>query len=87
MYVLKYSNRAKKDLSKLDKATARLIIAWLSKNIDNCENPRIHGKALKGNLSEFWRYRVGDYRILCLINDNELVIQAITIGHRREIYL
>lgn len=87
MYSLKYSQRALKDLSKLDKSISRIIVSWLSKNIDNCEDPRVHGKSLKGNLAGFWRYRVGDYRVLCTINDNELVVQAITIGHRKEIYL
>ncbi|MEY0834529.1 type II toxin-antitoxin system RelE/ParE family toxin, partial [Providencia alcalifaciens] len=48
--------------------------------------PRQSGKSLKGELGEFWRYRVGDYRILCEIRDDELVILATTIGHRKEIY-
>ena len=87
MYSLKFSQKALKDLSKLDKSIARLIVSWLIKNIDNCDNPRIHGKSSKGNLCGFWRYRVGDYRILCTINDGELVVQAITIGHRKEVYL
>ena len=49
-------------------------------------DPRQLGKPLKGELGEFWRYRVGDYRILCEIRDDELVILAATIGHRREVY-
>ncbi|MBN6454291.1 type II toxin-antitoxin system RelE family toxin [Escherichia coli] len=48
--------------------------------------PRISGKPLKGELGVFWRYRVGDYRILCEIRDEELVILAATIGHHREVY-
>lgn len=86
MYKLVVSEKVLKQLKKIDKPIAKLILIWLEKNVDNCENPRIHGKALKGNLNEYWRYRVGDYRILCLINDNELVVLAISIGHRKDIY-
>lgn len=50
------------------------------------DNPRLHGKALTGDLKGLWRYRIGDYRLLADINDFELVIIAIDIGHRREIY-
>jgi len=87
MYKLFYSSKALKQLSKFDKQVAKLIVSWLSKNVDNSENPYIHGKRLKGNLASFWRYRVGDYRILCNIKDNELIVIVITIGHRKEIYL
>ena len=86
MYKLVVSEKVLKQFKKLDKSVAKLIILWLEKNIDNCENPRIHGKALKGNLNEYWRYRVGDYRILCLIKNDELVVLTVAIGHRKEIY-
>ena len=86
MYTLVLSEKAIKQLKKIDKSSAKLIISWLEKNIDNCNNPRIHGKALKGNLAEYWRYRVGDYRILCSIEDEELIVIAIAVGHRKDIY-
>lgn len=86
MYTLVLSEKALKQLKKIDKSSAKLIISWLEKNIDNCSNPRIHGKSLKGNLAEYWRYRVGDYRIICSIEDDELVVIAIAIGHRKDIY-
>lgn len=86
MFKLNYSETAVKNLSKLDKQVARTIIAWLSKNIDKSDDPRIYGKPLKGNLCKIWRYRIGDYRVLCLINDDELLVIAITIGHRKDIY-
>ena len=86
MYTLVLSEKAIKQLKKIDKSSAKLIISWLEKNIDNCNNPRIHGKALKGNLAEYWRYRVGDYRIICSIEDEELVVIAIAVGHRKDIY-
>lgn len=85
-YQLLYSEQAARELSKLDKGIARLIVAWLRKNVRDCENPRIHGKALGHNLSGLWRYRIGDYRVICEIRDNELVVLALSVGHRREIY-
>lgn len=86
MWRLIFSKRADKQLSKIDPGVRRVILAWLLKNIDGCENPRLHGKSLTGNYSSKWRYRVGDYRILCEICDSELVVLAIEIGHRRDIY-
>jgi len=70
----------------MDKQNARRIIDFMDFRIAVLDDPRQSGKSLKGELGEFWRYRVGDYRILCEIKDNELVILAATIGHRREIY-
>ncbi len=75
-----------KQFKKLDIYTKRIIKAWIEKNLINCENPRQHGKGLTANLSGLWRYRIGDYRLICIIEDNKLVITALNIGHRREIY-
>ena len=86
MYTLKYSERAMKQLSKLDKSTQKLILTWVAKNLENCDNPRIKGKGLTGNRSGEWRYRVGNYRIIYDIRDKELIILALSIGHRRNIY-
>ena len=60
--------------------------AWIEKNLMDCENPRLHGKGLIANRSGQWRYRVGDYRILAEIRDNELVLVLIDVGHRSRIY-
>lgn len=87
MYKLRYSEKALKQLKKFDKSISRLIVGWLSKNIDDSLDPRIHGKALIANQKGKWRYRVGDYRIICIIEDDKLVVLAINIGHRRDIYL
>lgn len=86
MYSLQFTNNAKKQLKKMDKYTARLIVNWMLKNIQNTTNPRMYGKALKGNLSDYWRYRVGDYRVITEIKDDALVVVAVEIGHRKEIY-
>ena len=63
-----------------------MMKSWIEKNLVGCENPRIHGKGLTANRSGQWRYRIGDYRLICQIQDERLVILALTIGHRREIY-
>lgn len=86
MYRLKYSEKAVKQLSKLDKYTQNLILNWIGNNLENCANPRAKGKGLTANMSKMWRYRVGDYRIICDIRDNELIILVISVGHRRDIY-
>ena len=86
MWRLEFSKRADKQLSKMDPGIRRVILAWLLKNVDGCEDPRAHGKGLTANRSGKWRYRVGDYRILCEIRDEELVVLAIEIGHRSDIY-
>ncbi|WP_405330155.1 type II toxin-antitoxin system RelE/ParE family toxin [Ruminobacter sp.] len=85
-YSVLFTQKAKKQLSKLDRNTAKLIASWLKKNLEGCVNPRIHGKALVANKAGQWRYRVGDYRILAEIRDEEVIILVLQIGHRREIY-
>jgi mRNA interferase RelE/StbE len=78
---------AVKQLSKLDKADARRITAFLRQRIGVVDDPRSLGKPLTGpQLGEFWRYRVGNYRIICDIQDSALVVLVIEIGNRRDIY-
>ncbi len=76
---------AKKSLEKLDRNIQKRILEFLF-DLETLENPRVKGKSLKGELKEYWRYRVGDYRILSKIIDNELIILVIDIGHRKDIY-
>ena len=85
-YTVEYTKQAVKDLKKLDRPTAALILGWIEKNLVDCDNPRIHGKGLTANRSGQWRYRVGDYRILADIQDDKIVILVLGVGHRREIY-
>ena len=80
------TSQFEKEFRKLDRYTQRMIKAWIDKNLMNCSNPRQHGKGLTANRSGQWRYRIGDYRIICEIEDDKLVILALTVGHRREIY-
>ena len=85
-YDVKLSERFKKEFRKPDKYTQKLLRAWINKNLVNCTDPRQHGKELTANRSGQWRYRIGDYRLLCEIIDNELIILALSVGHRRDIY-
>ncbi len=85
-YDLLYSKQAIKDLKKLDPYTKRLVKAWIEKNLLNCTNPRAHGKALIANRTGQWRYRIGDYRLICHIADDKLIILALNVGHRRIVY-
>jgi mRNA interferase RelE/StbE len=85
-YTVKLSEKAKKDLKKLDKYQAKIITSWLRKNIEGCDNPRIHGKALEHDRKGEWRYRVGAYRIIADIQDDIVTVKIINIGHRRKIY-
>ena len=77
---------AKRELKKLDKRWQLAILDYLEDEIANLENPRSRGKALVGDKQGLWRYRLADYRIICEIQDSELVIVAVTIGHRKNVY-
>ena len=85
-YQLIYSERAKKDVKKLDPYTKQMSKSWIEKRLLHSENPRAHGMALTGNHKGEWRYRIGDYRLICAIEDERLVILALALGHRREVY-
>ena len=85
-WTIEYSAKAVKELKKIDKKAASTIIDYLN-DIAQQEDPRSKGKALKGDKRQFWRYRVGNYRILCSIEDEELVILATHLGHRKDVYL
>lgn len=80
-----FSGKALKQLSKLDSSIQKRIIDFLTE-ISQLRDSRSRGKLLVGNLRGIWRYRVGDYRILCQIKDKELCIFVVEIGHRREVY-
>lgn len=85
-YKIVTTDKFDKAFKKLDRQTQRIIKAWIDKNLMSCENPRIHGKGLTANRSGQWRYRVGDYRILADIRDDEIVLVLIDVGHRSRIY-
>ena len=85
-YHVEFAKTALKEIKKLDKYTASLIIGWIEKNLEGCKNPRAHGKGLVGNRSGQWRYRVGDYRLIVSIKDEVLTILVVSVGHRKDVY-
>ncbi|MDR2196891.1 MAG: type II toxin-antitoxin system RelE/ParE family toxin [Coriobacteriales bacterium] len=85
-YQLKWHKAALRQFKKLDASVQRYIDVWLTKNVDGSSNPRRTGKSLTKDLSGYWRYRVGDYRVICEINDDACIVIAIKIGHRSKIY-
>ena len=85
-YSVETTARFDKEFKKLDRYTQRMIKVWIEKNLIDCENPKTHGKPLIANLLGQWRYRIGDYRLLTEIQDDKLIILALSIGHRREVY-
>ncbi len=85
-WVYRFDERALKELKKLGHQAQRDILAYLDERIAGDEDPRRFGKGLKADLVGMWRYRVGDYRILCQIQDDELLVLVVAVGHRRDIY-
>ena len=83
---IEVTDTARKQLAKLDRQSAKRIVAFLRDRIAGTENPRSQGKALTGPLKGLWRYRLGNYRIVCDIQDGTLRILVIRIGDRRDVY-
>ena len=83
---LHWSERSLKQLRKIDPYQREIILRWMSKNIADCSNPRAYGKELTANRKNQWRYRIGQYRVLCEIHDHDLVVLALEVGHRSKIY-
>jgi mRNA interferase RelE/StbE len=86
IYRLDTTAKFDKQIKKLDRTHQKQITDYLTKNINNSENPRAFGKALTGNLRSLWRYRVGDYRIICNIQEDECIVLALETAHRKDIY-
>jgi mRNA interferase RelE/StbE len=83
---IEYLRSAQKSVDRLDPQIRKLIRDFLLDRVAVLDDPRTLGKPLKGSLAAYWRFRVGDYRIICDIQNDRLVILVITIGHRRDIY-
>lgn len=82
-YKLLFTPEVDKKLEKMDAGVRKIILKWLKKNVDGCADPKAHGKALSANRAGQWRYRGGDYRVICLIDEGKLIVIAIDAGHRR----
>ena len=83
---IEYSDTALKQLRKLDRQIARRILDFMDERIAPADDPRQSGKALSGPLRAFWRYRVGNYRVICDIQDGRLCVLVVEIGNRRDVY-
>lgn len=83
---IEIARTAEKHIAKLDRVAQRSIQHFLRDRLAPCENPRQWGKPLHGEKRGLWRYRVGDYRLICDIQDEKITVLVLEIGHRREIY-
>ena len=86
VWTVEIADFAERQLRKLDRPVRDRILDYLHERIEGCKNPRHFGEPLKGGKAGLWRYRVGDYRIICELRDDVLVVLALAVGHRREVY-
>jgi mRNA interferase RelE/StbE len=86
-YRIEFDPRAVKELEGLDREVARRILRFLRERVAALEDPRSLGEPLRGpELGRFWKYRVGDYRLICHIRDREATVLVVRVGHRRDVY-
>jgi mRNA interferase RelE/StbE len=86
VWTIEFDDRARRELRKLAPQTQQLILRYLRERIAGSSDPRQFGKPLRMNLAGLWRYRVGDYRLICRIEEHRLVVLVLKVGHRREVY-
>jgi mRNA interferase RelE/StbE len=85
-WTIEFRPNARRELRRLDPPVQRRLIQYLEQRVLTSGDPRQLGKALHGDKGDLWSYRVGDYRIICIIEDSRLVVIVVTIGNRREVY-
>ena len=85
-WTLRISETARRQLKKLDRSTAQTLLRYLNRLVLETEDPRQRGKGLTANLTGLWRYRVGDYRLICDIQDGELMVLVLQVVHRSQAY-
>jgi mRNA interferase RelE/StbE len=83
---IEFDPGARRELEKLDKSVSNRILKFLHERVAALDDPRKIGERLQGTLRQLWKYRVGDYRLICSLNDDRLVVIVVRIGHRRQIY-
>ena len=87
VWAIEFDEAAKKELAKLDRQVAKRLLDFFLQRVISLKDPRSVGQALKGSkLGEFWKYRVGDFRIIARIQDQKMIILILRVGNRREIY-
>ena len=85
-WTVEFDDRARRELRKLAPETQRTILHYLRERVAGSADPRQFGKPLRMQLAGLWRYRVGDYRLICRLEEDRLVVLVIKVGHRREVY-
>ena len=85
-WTIEYDSRVVKDMKKLDRKVQKDILAYFNDRIALSSDPRASGKSLKSSFSGLWRYRIGDYRAICRIEDERLVVLVIRVSHRSNVY-
>jgi mRNA interferase RelE/StbE len=83
---IEFDPAALKELKKLDGPVEKRILKFLRERVEKLDDPRQIGASLQGTLSGFWKYRVGDYRLICSLENDRLVVLVLRVGHRREVY-
>ncbi len=86
MWNIKFTEQALKSLKKIDNTSQKRINNFVVNKLLKQQDPRKFGKPLSGRYLDFWCYRVGNYRLICNIEDKNLTIMALNIGHRKEVY-
>lgn len=85
-WTIEYSVAARHSMKRLDRQVAQRIADYMRTRVITADDPRDYGVALTGNLSGLWRYRVGDYRVICKIHDDTICVLVLDVGHRRDVY-
>lgn len=85
-WTIEWDDRARKELRKLDPSIQKEILKYLRVRIEGAKDPRVFGQSLSANKAGLWRYRVGNYRLICRFEDRKLVVFVVGVGHRKEVY-
>ena len=85
-WTIEFDADARRELEKLDRPVSNRILKFLRQRVAALDDPRTIGERLHGPLRQYWKYRVGDYRLICSIKDDRLVVIVVRVGHRREVY-
>ncbi len=85
-WTIEFDPDARRELEKLDKSVSNRILKFLRERVAALDNPRTIGERLRGPLRQYWKYRIGDYRLICSIKDDRLVVIVVRVSHRRDVY-
>ena len=86
IWKVEWDDRARKELRKLDSSVQKEILKYLRTRIERSKDPRVFGQSLSANKAGLWRYRIGNYRLICRLEDHRLIVFVVGVGHRKEIY-